>query len=127
MKTLISLFLFSALTLFAGDLTGKWSGKFDITNAQGETKPDEAYMALKLDGETVTGTAGPNMDQQWAIKNGKLKDGKLTFIVEVEGNGENGVLTFDLVFDGETIKGTADGTGGGGEKMSAKVDLKRAS
>jgi hypothetical protein len=29
------------------------------------------------------------------------------------------------VFDGDAIRGSAAGTGNGGEKMSAKVDLKR--
>jgi len=126
MKLLISALLLTAMTLSAGELTGKWSGKFDITNSQGETKPDSAVMNLKLDGTTVTGTAGPNEDQQWAIRKGKLENGKLTFEVVPEG-GDGALLIFDLVFDGDTIKGTASGTGDGGEKMSAKLDLKRAS
>ncbi|MGA2132784.1 MAG: hypothetical protein ABSH50_10860 [Bryobacteraceae bacterium] len=127
MKTLICLLLLTALTLTAGELTGKWTGKFDVTNASGETKPDEAIMNLKLDGPKVTGTAGPNEDQQWAILNGKLEAGKLTFEVKMENNGEdNGKILFELVFDGETIRGTAQGSGPNGEKMSAKVDLKRA-
>ncbi|HLY17366.1 MAG TPA: hypothetical protein VKR61_09080 [Bryobacteraceae bacterium] len=130
MKTLICLLMLTGLTLTAtaADLTGKWSGKFDVTNANGETKPDEAYMNLKLEGTTVTGTAGPNQDQQWAIRKGKLEDKKLTFEVVIEGDGnDHGMLVFDLVFDGDTIRGSATGTGGDGDKMSAKVDLKRAS
>lgn len=128
MKTLICALLLTALTLSAGELTGKWSGKFDITTADGENKPDSAYMNLKLDGITVTGTAGPNEDQQWAIRKGKLEGTKLTFEVVPEGDGNgDGLLVFDLVFDGDTIRGKAEGTGGGGEKMSAKVDLKRVS
>jgi hypothetical protein len=129
MKTLICLLLLTGLTLSAADLTGKWSGKFDITTADGENKPDSAVMSLKVDGTKVTGTAGPNEDQQWTIKNGKLESGKLTFDVVMEGdNGDDkGSLVFDLVFDGETIRGSATGTGHDGDKMSAKVDLKRAS
>jgi len=128
MKTLICLLLLTGLSLSAGELAGKWSGKFDITTAGGETKPDSAYMTLKVDGTKVTGTAGPNEDQQWTIKNGKLEAGKLTFDVVIEGDGgDNGTLVFDLVFDGDTIRGSAAGTSPGGEKMSAKVDLKRVS
>jgi hypothetical protein len=125
MKTLICLLLLTGLTLSAADLTGKWSGKFDITTADGENKPDSAVMSLKVDGTKVTGTAGPNEDQQWTIKNGKLESGKLTFDVVMEGdNGDDkGSLVFDLVFDGETIRGSATGTGHDGDKMSAKVDL----
>jgi hypothetical protein len=126
MKTLICLLLLTGLTLSAGELTGKWSGKFDITNASGETKPDSVYMILKVDGAAVTGTAGPNEDQQWTIKNGKLEAGKLTFEVVPEG-AAHGSIVFDLLVDGDTIRGTAAGTGDDGEKMSAKVEVKRAS
>ena len=84
-------------------------------------------MNLKVEGATVTGTAGPDEDKQWAVRKGRLEGGKLTFEVVPEGDGgEDGLLVFDLTFDGESIKGTATGTGNGGEKMSAKVDLKRA-
>lgn len=132
MKTLrlpLTCILFlTALTLSAADLTGKWTGKFDVTTATGENNPGEAVMTLKADGTKVTGTAGPNEDQQWAIRNGKLEAGKLTFEVVMENNGEdNGTINFDLTFDGDTIHGNAQGTGRNGEKMSAKVDLKRAS
>jgi len=126
MKTLICLLL-AALALTAGDLTGKWNGKFDITNSNGETKPDEAYMTLKLEGTTVTGTAGPNVDQQWAIKDGKLEGRKLTFqVITKDNDGNDGpTLTFDLDFDGDTIRGSATGNGDNGEKMTARLELKR--
>jgi hypothetical protein len=124
MKKLFGLLLLTAFALAAGELNGKWSGKFDITNSNGETKADGAYMDLKLEGTKVTGTAGPDESKQWAIKNGKLEEGKLTFQVDTEGGGS---IAFELVFDGDTIRGSATGTGDGGEKMSAKVDLKRVS
>lgn len=127
MKTLICLLLLTGFTLTAGELTGKWSGKFDITTADGETKPDSAYMNLKVEGTKVTGTAGPNEDQQWTIRNGKLEAGKLTFEVVPEGDEDKGLLVFDLVFDGDTIRGTATGRDGDNNKMSAKVEVKRAS
>lgn len=49
---------------------------------------------------------------------------KLTFEVTME---DGGVLAFALTFDGSSIQGTCTGTGNGGEKMSAKVSLKRVS
>ena len=122
MKTLICLLLLTGMTLSAGELTGKWTGTFDITSPDGETKPDSAVMNLKLEGTAVTGTAGPNEDQQWTIKNGKLEAGKLTFEVVPE---DGALLSFELVFDGETIRGTATGHDGD-NKLTAKVDLKRA-
>jgi hypothetical protein len=124
MKKLFGLLLLTAFALAAGELNGKWSGKFDITNADGGTKADSVYMDLKLDGTKVTGTAGPDESKQWAVKNGKLDGGKLTFEVD-PADGPS--IAFDLVFDGDTIRGSASGTGDGGEKLSAKLDLKRVS
>ncbi len=126
MKTLICLLLLTGLTLSAADLTGKWSGQFDITTPDGELKPDSAIMHLKLDGTKVTGTAGPNEDQQWDLRNGKLEGTKLTFEVTPEGDADKGLLVFDLVFDGDTIRGSVTGHDGD-NKLSAKVDLKPTS
>src|SRR5580698_1526798 len=122
MTKLLCCLLASTLALCAADLTGKWSGSFDITNSNGETKADSAYMDLKEMAGAVTGTAGPNAEQQWALRKGKLDGQKLTFEVLTE---DGGLLIFDLVFDGDAIRGKCDGTGNGGEKMSAKLDLKR--
>jgi len=128
MKALICLLLLTGLTLSAANLTGKWSGKFDITTSDGEQKPDSAVMNLKLDGNAVTGTAGPSDDQQWTIRNGKLDGKKLTFEVVMEGGSDDqGKIVFNLVFDGETITGSAAGTSPDGQKMTAKLELKRAS
>jgi hypothetical protein len=123
MTKLALLFLFSALAYGATPLTGKWSGSFEITNADGETKADTAYMDLSDHDGAVAGTAGPSAEKQWMVRNGKLDGQKLTFEVHTE---DGGVLVFDLTFDGESIHGTCDGTGSGGEKMSAKLNLKRA-
>ena len=121
-KVLCSLLL-SALALSAGELTGKWSGSFDITNSEGQTTADSSYMDLKEKGGEVTGTAGPAVEKQWNVQKGKLEGQKLTFEVRLD---EGGRLVFDLTFDGTTIQGSAKGTGAGGERMSAKLNLKRA-
>ena len=71
MKKLFGLLLATAFALSAGELTGKWSGSFTATTSSGETKEDSAYLVFKVDGANVTGTAGPNEEKQWAIKNGK--------------------------------------------------------
>ncbi len=122
MRKLLCSLLFSALALGAGELTGKWSGSFDITNSDGETKADTAYMSLKQDGGEVTGPAGPNAEKQWTIQKGKLDGQKLTFEVRME---DGGLLVFNLTFDGSSIQGDVKGNGSGGEQMSAKTNLKR--
>ena len=118
----LALILLMAGAAIAGELTGKWSGTFNQVRPDG-TAGDEggALMVLTLAGTVVTGTAGPDESRQMAISNGKLEGKKLTFEV-VQGGGPT--LKFDLTFDGETIKGSANGERGG-QAMSAKVDLKR--
>jgi len=123
MRKLICSLLLSALALGAAELTGKWSGSFDITNSNGETKADTAYMDLKEQGGAVTGTAGPNTDKQWSIRKGKLDGQMLTFELPTD---DGALMVFDLTFDGEAIQGACAGTGGNGEKMSARLHLKRA-
>ena len=121
MRKLFACLLFSACVLGAADLTGTWSGSFDITSPNGETKADTAYMALKEKDGEVTGTAGPNEEKQWSLRKGKLEGKKLTFEVPTD----EGVLVFDLTFDGAAIQGTCAGTGSEGEKLSAKLKLTR--
>ena len=122
MKKLICSLLLSALVLGAAELTGKWSGSFDITNSSGDTKADTAYMDFKEHNGLVTGTAGPDVDRQWPLQKGKLAGQALTFEVTTD---DGGLLVCDLVFDGESIKGKCSGTGSNGEKMSAQLNLKR--
>jgi hypothetical protein len=122
MKKLFCLLLLASFALSAGELTGKWSGSFTATTSSGESKEDSAYLVFKVDGANVTGTAGPNEEKQFAIKDGKLADGKLTFRVEID-DGRS--FNFDLVFDGDTVRGTSVGVDDDGAKISAKVDLKR--
>jgi len=124
MRKLFFCLLLSAVAAGAAELTGAWSGAFDITNSDGETKADTAYMSLKESGGVVTGTAGPDAGKQWGIQKGKLDGSKLTFEVHTP---DGGVLVFNLTFDGSTIQGDVKGTGNGGEQMSAKTNLKRVS
>lgn len=123
MRILFCLLLLCTLALNAAELTGKWSGSFDVTNPNGETKQSTAFMDLKEADGVVTGTAGPTAEEQWPLRKGKLDGNKLTFDVETE----HGTISFELSFDGESISGTASGTGDGGEKLSAKLNLKRTS
>ena len=118
----LALILLMAGAAIAGELTGKWSGSFAQIRNDGTEGNGSAYMDLKLTGTTVTGTAGPSESQQSPVSNGKLVGKKLTFEV-VQGDGRP-IMKFDLVFDGETLKGSANAEQDG-RKLAAKVDLKR--
>jgi len=120
MKRTVCCFLLSVVSLLA-DVTGKWSGSFDITTPDGETKSDSAFLNLKQDGNKITGTAGPNEDHQMDIKTGKIDGSKIALEVVLE---DGNVLTFDLAIVEDHIKGTAKGEMDG-EKKTAKVDVTR--
>src|SRR2546425_358372 len=57
MKTLLGSLLLFIFTLAGTELTGKWTGSFDVTGPDGETKKDHAFMNLKQNGDELTGTA----------------------------------------------------------------------
>jgi hypothetical protein len=104
------------------DVSGKWSGSFDVTGPDGETKADTAVLNLKQDGGKITGTAGPNEEKQFEIKSGKIDGDKIALEVVME---DGGVLTFDLALAADHIKGDVKGQMGD-EKMTAKIDVIRA-
>jgi hypothetical protein len=120
MKRLMIGLMFSTIALFA-DVSGRWSGSFDTTGPNGETKADSAYFVLTQAGNTVTGTVGPADEKQFPIKTGKIDGTKLT----LEVNAEGVELTFDLTVDGETIRGSARGQIPDEKNVSAKVNVTR--
>ena len=91
-----------ALAAAGAEVTGKWSGSFDMKNPDGSTRPSTAYLDLKQSGAEVSGTAGPNTEQRHPIQKGKLAGKKLTFEVQ---SGDEGVMRFDLVFENDGIEG----------------------
>lgn len=105
---------------YAAGLTGKWSGTFEELNPDGSVRRSStAYMDLTLDGETVSGSVGPDATNGLPLRNGKLVGNKLTFEFQQEELGAK----FDLVFDGATIRGTVALTRNN-ESRSARVALK---
>jgi hypothetical protein len=120
MKRTVCCLLLSVVSLLA-DVSGKWSGSFDVTGPDGETKADTAFLNLKQDGNKITGTAGPNEEHQFDIKTGKIDGDKIALEVELE---DGNVLTFDLALAEEHIKGDVKGQMGD-QKMTAKLDVTR--
>ncbi len=116
MRKLLCALLAAVMGLAAAELTGKWSGPIQFTGPEGSNEA-EAYMDLKANGAGVTGTVGPNADEQVAISKGKL-DGKNVSFEVVLGSGET--VKFELVLDGDTLQGTAKS-----ERFSVKLNLKR--
>jgi hypothetical protein len=119
MKAILLVLLLSAATLNAADVTGRWSGTMDLKNAEGATGSGPTYIILKQEGSKVTGTGGPNENEQYPIQNGKLEGDKLTFESVTGGN----TMYFDLRVKGDQIDG--DIKGGEGGKLTAKISVKR--
>lgn len=124
MKTLVCAMLFLLLltpSLIASeDLSGTWTGAFNITMSNGESKEDEAYLVLKQAGTELTGTAGPNVDKQWPIQKAKIEGNRVTFEVQ----SDEPVIKFDLTLAGGRLKGEATAEHQG-MSMKAAVDLQR--
>jgi len=114
----ILLLTLAAVTLIAADATGNWTGT--LTPSDGAEEPGPALLVLKQVGNKLTGTAGPDANDQHAIENGKVDGGKLTFEVPAGG----AVMRFSLRQEGEEIKGDIVREREG-RQQTAKLAVKR--
>jgi hypothetical protein len=122
MKTILAclvLCLAVAFTAAAGDLNGKWSGSFTPENGDGGT----AYLILKLNGSTVTGTGGPDANEQWPGLQGMVHENKVS--LQVTSTSDGTVYKCVLVLEGDSLKGDVVFTPSGGQPGKAKVELTR--
>jgi hypothetical protein len=116
MKKTALLLLLSAFTLLA-DVTGKWSG-----SGRGNGDEDQTlFFIFKQDGKTLTGSGGPNEDEQHPMEAGTVEGDRLKFNVPAG----KGVLTFDLKAIGDEINGEVQFKKGDGETATYKVALKK--
>jgi len=116
---IILLLTLAAASVFAADATGKWTGTLTLVGESGG-KVDNALLVLKQEGTKLTGTAGPDANQQREIQDGKAENGNLTFDLPFGG----GMMKFVLKQEGEEMKGDISAERNG-EKMNAKLALKR--
>jgi len=89
MRALVcGLLLAVALPAFAADVDGKWKGSLDTPNG-----PVEVNFTFKADGAKLTGsTTGPD-GKELMLKNGKVEGDKISFVLEVDMQGN--LLTFN--------------------------------
>ena len=119
MKRLLLSLVLSAASLLAADVSGKWSGKVTITTPEGP-QLDEAYVVLKQEGATVTGTAGKDESEQREFKNGKLEGDVLSFELPTQGSP----FKVRMKVEGDTMAGDVERERDG-ETMKAKIEMKR--
>ena len=104
-------------------LTGTWTGTMTRTAPDGRSQTIAWMFDLMQKGKVVTGTAGPNAERQWAIKEGGTVEGtKLKFAVQ-QPDGPLRTFTLALVTDrlqGEMLAEFQ------GQSFTTMVDVERA-
>src|SRR5437899_3218196 len=82
------------------DPTGNWS--FTVKTQAGDEF--KITMKLKKEGDKLTGTLNIR-DMDVKVENGECKDGKISFQVSPEFNGNKFLVKYSGKVDGDTIKG----------------------
>ena len=118
----LSVLAFSSMAI-ADDVnvTGKWSGSFNITHASGETEDSTAFLVLTQTGSEITGTVGPDEDKQLPIQKGKIEGAKIT----LEADNQGRTIKFALILSADHITGEASMSEDGGGIGKAKLDVTR--
>ena len=108
--TLCAALLLSAVALVRAedkktDPTGTWSWTVAGRNGGADRK---MTLKLKLEGDKVTGkliTPGRNQNTETEIKDGKIKDGEVSFSITRERGGNTMVTKYTFKITGDTLKG----------------------
>ena len=104
------------------DATGTWKWK---TQARNGGQEREVTLKLKQDGEKLTGAILGANNQETEIKEGKVADGKISFNVVRERNGQTFTTKYSGKLDGDTIKGKIESERNG-QTQSRDWEAKRA-
>ena len=103
---LISLICWIAASpLLAVDVGGRWDGRTDMKNGDGE--PVVVHLLLKQDGTKVTGgvwTEDHDESNPRAVQNGTVEGTKLRFEVPQKADA---VITFELALTADGLNGVA--------------------
>ena len=101
------------------DPAGTWKCEYEIGGQK-----REATLAIKKDGDKLTGMMTYQDKQEAKLNNLKFKDGELTFSVERKVNDMTFNVEYKLKVEGDKIKGKA-AVDAGGEKRAFDVEGKR--
>jgi hypothetical protein len=103
-KNAILAFLLCTLTALAADITGDWTGTAQVKRGDGSVGTEPAFLMLKQQGTTVTGTVGENPNRQQRIRNGKVEGDRITFQLPIVA-GSHVRVDLKLQPDGNIMKG----------------------
>jgi Domain of unknown function (DUF4440) len=105
-----------------GQMSGTWTGSFDIHFPGGRVVNDTAWLVLQQSGATVNGTVGPKAEQQGTIRDGSVVGNELRFVADTTAGK---VLKFVLKREGDRLIGEARGEIGEDE-VRVTLDLSRS-
>jgi hypothetical protein len=127
MKRIKAALIFVAVAGFVGtaraaeDPTGTWKWTVKI----GENS-FEAALKLKLEGDKLTGALGGGQsNQETPISEASFKDGKVSFTVVRERDGQKVTIKYNGTLSGDTITGKSERAGQGGQKQTTDWVAKR--
>jgi hypothetical protein len=108
MAKFLAAILAATMLMSPGNLTGTWSGTIAQKHDDGTYGEDaSAWLQLKQDGSTITGSVGPSSASAHPIENVFLTGDALSFstrLVDPESK-ENMTWAFDLKVKDKTMEG----------------------
>ena len=116
---LLSFVLVNAALGADADPTGTWKWTATFNN-----QSREVTLKLKLEGDKLTGTMPGRNNTETAIENGKFENGKISFTVTRERNGQKSTSSYMGELKDDTIKGKIESERNG-EKQSRDWEAKR--
>jgi hypothetical protein len=103
-----------ALSALAADITGQWTATFNT-----QVGEQHYTYTFKVDGEKLTGTAKSD-NGTVAIENGTVKGDDVSFVENLDYQGQKLAITYTGKVSGDEIKFTRDVAGAAKEDLVAK-------
>ena len=103
-----------ALSALAADITGQWTATFNT-----QVGEQHYVYTFKVDGEKLTGTAKSDNGTS-EIENGVIKGDDVSFVENLDYQGQKLVITYTGKVSGDEIKFTRDVAGTAKEDLVAK-------
>ena len=97
-KWLVALIVFFALTASAADVAGTWKSSVETPNGT-----FESTYNFKTDGAKLTGTVTSQMGEA-AITEGKIEGDKVSFVLNIQFNGNAVTIKYEGVVSGNDMK-----------------------
>ena len=100
---LTAIFVFSAFSALAADVSGTWKGTADTPNG-----PIERTFLFKVDGNRLTGETTSKMLGKSVITDGKIDGDRLSFSITAKFDDNELKLNYKGVVSGDQIKFTVE-------------------